>query len=285
MSRPATAPSRRTLRCLGARALLHLLLVAGALLMLLPFLWMASSALKSEDQVFLYPPRWIPSPFVWGNLGAAWRSTAMGRLYLNSALITTAVVAGQVLTSAMAAYVFARLRFPGKELIFLGLMATMMIPSEATLIPSFLILRWLGWVDTFRGLIVPALVHPFGIFMLRQSFLSIPSELEDAACIDGCSRLGILFRIVIPLSRPAISSLAVLVFTWQWNAFLWPLIVLNSPAKYTLQIGLAMLRSELATEWALLMAATLLASLPVIALYLLAQRHLQRSIALAGLRV
>jgi multiple sugar transport system permease protein len=264
---------------------LHGLLMVGAIAMMLPFLWMLSSALKQEAQIFVFPPQWIPRPIVWQNLVRAWHEIPMGRYYMNSALIAGLAVAGQVLVSTMAAYVFARLDFPGKDLIFMGFLATMMIPFEVTMIPAFVILRQINWIDTYAGLIVPTLAHPFGIFMLRQFFLAIPGELEDAARIDGCSRLGILFRVIVPLSRGAIATLAVFVFMHHWNAFLWPLIVLNTKSKYTLQIGLSMLRSEMQTDWGLLMAATLLASLPIILLFLVAQKQFMRSITLTGLKM
>ena len=180
--------------------------------------------------------------------------------------------------------VFARLEFPGKDLIFISILATMMIPEQVKMIPSFIVLRELGWIDTFTGLIVPALVHPFGIFMLRQFFLSIPKELEDAARIDGSSRLGILWRIILPVSKAPISALAVFVFMFQWNAFLWPLIVLNSQENYTLQIGLAMLRGDVGTDYALQMAATAVATLPLVVLFLIAQKQFIRGITLTGLK-
>lgn len=278
---------RLSLSKLGSVAetlVLQILLFGGSLLMLIPFVWMVSSALKQESQVFTYPPRWIPDPIVWDNLQTAWNSFPMGRYYLNSLFIASAIVVGQLLTGILAAYVFARLRFPGKNIIFMGFVATMMIPNQVTMIPSFLILRNLHWIDTYQGIIVPELSHPFGIFLLRQFFLSIPTDLEDAACIDGCSRLGVLFRIILPLSKGVVSTLTVFVFMSSWNAFLWPLIVLNTQEKFTIQIGLAMLRDEMGSNWAILMAATFLATLPVILLYLIAQKQIVRGITLTGLK-
>jgi len=278
---------RLSLSPLGSVAeklVLQVCLFAGSLLMLIPFIWMVSSALKQESQVFTYPPQWIPDPVAWDNLRLAWNSFPMGRYYLNSLFIAFAIVAGQLLTGILAAYVFARLRFPGKNIIFMGFVATMMIPRQVTMIPSFLILRNLHWIDKYQGIIVPALSSPFGIFLLRQFFLSIPTDLEDAACIDGCSRFGILFRIILPLSKGVVSTLTVFVFMSSWNAFLWPLIVLNTQKKFTIQIGLAMLREEMGTNWAILMAATFLATLPVILLYLVAQKQIVRGITLTGLK-
>ena len=282
--RNARLLSLSTLGSAAQKLGLQMVLFAGSVLMLIPFLWMVSSALKQESQVFVYPPKWIPDPLVWENLRVAWNSVRMGRYYLNSLFIASAVVVGQLLSGILAAYVFARLRFPGKNAIFMGFVATMMIPRQVTMIPSFLILRQLRWVDTYQGLIIPAMSHPFGIFLLRQFFLSIPTDLEDAACIDGCSRLGVLFRVILPLSKGVVSTLSVFVFMSQWNAFLWPLIVLNTQEKYTVQIGLAMLRTELGTNWAVLMAATFIATLPVILLYLVAQKQIVRGITLTGLK-
>jgi multiple sugar transport system permease protein len=269
----------------AGRLTLHVLLIVGSLVMMVPFLWMLSSALKPEAQIFVFPPQWIPRPIVWQNLVRAWNAIPMGRFYLNSAIIAVAALAGQLLVATMAAYVFARLDFPAKDVIFMGFMATMMIPFEVTMIPTFIILRQLNWIDQYVGLIVPGLAHPFGIFMLRQFFLGIPTELEDAARIDGCSRFGMLFRIIIPLSKGAISTLGVFVFMQQWNAFLWPLIVLNTKEKFTLQIGLSMLRSQEQTDWSLLMAATLIVSMPIILLFLVAQKQFVRSITLTGLKM
>jgi multiple sugar transport system permease protein len=264
--------------------LMHAVLLAWALIMLLPFLWMVSSSLKDATQVFRLPPVWIPSPVVWENYAAAWQAIPMGQYYWNSIVVTSLTTIGQLGTAVLAAYVFARLDFPGKDLIFLIILGTMMIPDQVKMIPTFIVLRQFDWIDSFNGLIVPALVHPFGIFMLRQFFLSIPKDLEDAARMDGSSRLGILFRVILPLSKAPISALAVFIFMFQWNSFLWPLIVLNSQEKYTLQIGLAMLAGDVGTDWALQMAATTMATLPLILLFLVAQKQFIRGIALTGLK-
>ncbi len=263
---------------------LHTVLLAGALTMIVPFIWMITSSLKESSRVFENPPQWIPDPVLWDNYLNVWQTVPLGQYYLNSLVVCGITTAGQIATAILAAYVFARLQFPGKDVIFLAILATMMIPEQVKMIPSFIILRELGWIDTFTGLIVPALVHPFGIFMLRQFFLSIPKELEDAARIDGCSRLGILWRVILPLSKAPISALAVFVFMFQWNAFLWPLIVLNSQENYTLQIGLAMLRGDFGADAALQLAATTVATVPLVLLFLIAQKQFIRGITLTGLK-
>ena len=275
--------SRRITSWLSGLAL-HAVLLAGAIIMVLPFLWMISSSLKDSTQVFQLPPQWIPNPPVWENFKTAWEAIPLGQYYWNSIVVCGLTTIGQLITSILAAYVFARLDFPGKDVIFLVILGTMMIPDQVKMIPTFIVLRQFNWIDTFAGLIVPALVHPFGIFMLRQFFLGIPHELEDAARMDGCSRLTILYRIILPLSKAPISALAVFVFMFQWNAFLWPLIVLNSRENYTLQIGLAMLRGDVGTDWALQMAATSLATIPVVLLFLVAQKQFIRGITLTGLK-
>lgn len=266
------------------RISLHLILIAGAAIMIMPFVWMLSSSLKTNLEIFRFPPNWIPEKFIWQNYLEAFRQVPMAKYYWNSIVVSTLTTVGQVSTAILAAYVFARLWFPYKDIIFMVILATMMIPEQVKMIPSFLVVRSFGWIDSYAGIIVPSLVHPFGIFMLRQFFLTIPKDLEDAARMDGCSRLGILFRVILPLSKAPVSALSVFVFLWQWNSFLWPLIILNSQEKYTLQIGLAMLRDEMGSNWPVIMAATSLATLPLLVLFLIAQRQFIRGITMTGLK-
>jgi multiple sugar transport system permease protein len=265
--------------------ILYTALAAVAAVMIGPFLWMLLTSLQSTFQALQFPPQWIPQPAIWQNYLHAWQRVPLGRYYVNSMVIAGAITAGQVTTSVLAAYVFARMEFPGRDIIFLLYLGTLIIPTQVTLVPTFLVVRWLGWVDTYQAVIAPSLAHPFGVFLLRQFFLSIPDEVEDAARIDGASSLGILVRIILPISMPAIAALAVFSFMWAWNSFLWPLIVLQSPDKYTLPVGLAMLQSELSTDWPVVMAATVVATLPVVALFLLAQKQFARGIALTGMKV
>lgn len=250
-----------------------------------PFLWLLSTSLQDTFQALQFPPQWFPQPLMWENYVAAWRRVPLGWYYANSLLIAGAIAAGQVTTSVLAAYVFARLEFPGRDVIFLLYLGTLIIPTQVTLVPTFLVVRWLGWVDTYQGVIAPSLAHPFGVFLLRQFFLSIPDELEDAARIDGVSPLGTLFRVILPISMPAIAALAVFSFMWAWNSFLWPLTVLQTPTKYTVPVGLAMLQSDLGTDWPVVMAATVIATLPVVALFLAMQKQFARGIGLTRLKV
>ncbi len=260
------------------------MLLTGAVIMIAPFLWMISSSLKDLTQVFIFPPQWIPRPFVWQNYVDAWHAIPLGRFFANSFFVASAVAISQVVTASLAAYVFARLEFPGRDVIFLLFLGTMMLPSQITLIPRFIILKEIGWIDTYQALIVPFMARPFGTFLLRQSFLNVPTDLEDAARMDGCSRLRILFQVVLPLSKPALATLFVFTFMSYWNSFLWPLIVIQTREKLTLQVGLAMLRSELSTEWPTLMAASVLSALPAIILYFLAQKQFVQGITLTGLK-
>lgn len=269
----------------GQSLIVYFVLTAAAVVLLLPFLWMLSLSFQGMSEVFQFPPRSIPRRLVWENYLAAWRAIPLGRYYLNSIFVASAVTLSQVLNSVVAAYVFARWRFPGRDIIFVLFLGTMIIPTQVTMVPLFLILRWVGWIDTYQALIVPFMASPFGVFLTRQFFLTIPEELEDAARMDGCSRLGILFRIILPLSTPVVACHAVFSFTWAWNSFLWPLIAIHTQIKYTLPVGLAMLQSEMATDWPTLMAATVLATLPIILLFVVAQRHFAREIALTGLNL
>ncbi len=263
----------------------YAVLIIGAIAMIMPFAWMVSTSFKEAGGIFTYPPRWIPSRFVLDNYLDAWRAAPFGRYFLNSIFVASAVTLGQLITCSLAAYAFARLDFPGKSLLFLLVLSTIMIPLQLTIIPSFLVLRELKWLDTYYALIVPFTVSAFGTFLLRQTFMTIPQELEDAAKLDGCSRLGFLWRIVLPLSKPPLASLALFTFMGTWNDYLWPLIMTNSREMRTLQIGLRFLVSqEGGSRWGIFMAATVMVSLPIIIFYLLVQKQFVKGIALTGLR-
>ena len=267
------------------RAMTYAILTAGAIAMIMPFAWMISTSFKETGSIFTYPPKWIPNQPVLHNYVDAWRAAPFGRYFLNSIFVATAVTLGQLTTCSLAAYAFARLDFPGKSFLFVLFLSTMMIPLQLTIIPSFLVLRELKWLDTYYALIVPFTVSAFGTFLLRQTFMTIPQDLEDAAKLDGCSRLGFLWRIVLPLSKPPLASLALFTFMGSWNDYLWPLIMTNSQEMRTLQIGLSFLVSqEGGSRWGMLMAATVMISLPIIIFYLLVQKQFVKGIALTGLR-
>ena len=271
-------------------SLIHLLLILGAIVMVMPFAWMISTSLKSQNEVFSYPPEWIPSTPIWENYVRAWQAVPFARYFVNSVIIALAVTLGTLITSALAAFAFARIRFPGRDALFAIYLSSMMIPHQMTIIPSFLVLKDFGdfspalGLDTYFALIAPFIASAFGIFLLRQSFLTLPNELEDAAILDGCGKLGFLWRIVIPLSRPALATLALFTFMANWNSYLWPLIVTNSNTMRTVQIGLRYFVGQEGNQWGLLMAAAVFVTLPVVIVYLFVQRQFVQGIALTGIK-
>jgi len=262
---------------------LHLLLITGSVLMLVPFAWMLSTSLKQPGDVFIYPPQWIPQPVQWENYRETVTVMPFGRFYLNSIIQAVAVTALQLLTASLAAFAFARLRFRGRDLLFLLYLATMMIPFPVTMIPNFIIMRYLNWIDTFRALILPPAFSAFSTFLLRQYFMSIPLEMDDAARVDGASSFRIWWQIILPLSGPALATLAIFTFLGQWNSFLWPLIVTNSEKMRTLPVGLATFQSQYSVQWHLLMAGSVIAVLPVLVIYIAGQKWFVRGITLTGM--
>ncbi|MGH2559628.1 MAG: carbohydrate ABC transporter permease [Thermomicrobiales bacterium] len=260
----------------------YALLCALAFLTLVPIIWMVLSAFKSGGEVLAQPPTWFPRDWRPENFQAAWNFAPFGRYLANTMVIALAVMVIETLTSALAAYAFARLRFRGRDALFLLYLATLMIPRQVTIIPQFIIMRELQWVDTYQGLIIPQAFSAFGTFLLRQYFLSIPHELEDAARIDGASRWECFWRIILPLSGPALATLAVFIFLFQWNNLLWPLIMSNSDSTRPIAVGIRRFQGQYSTDWNLLMAAATLATLPVVAVYIFAQRWFVRGITLSG---
>ncbi|OGW87924.1 MAG: hypothetical protein A3A81_08415 [Omnitrophica bacterium RIFCSPLOWO2_01_FULL_45_10b] len=267
---------------------LYFLISLGALTMLAPFLWMISTSLKMPGDVFSYQKPWwydwVPTSFVWRNYIQAWNIVPFARFYLNSIFVVSLTTAGQVATSAFAAYAFARLRFPGRDNIFFTYLATMMIPGAVTMIPVFILLQQLGWIDSYKAVILPGIFTAYGTFMLRQFFLTLPKDLEDAAKIDGCGYFGIFWKIVLPLSKPALATLTTFTFMGSWMNFMWPLIVLNSHEKFTLPVGLAYFQSLHHTDWNLLMAGSLMMILPILLLFIFNQRYFVEGIKLSGIK-
>lgn len=268
------------------RAVAFLVLVLGALTMLIPFYWMLATSLRDPGSIFLYPPRWIPSPIQWSNYHDALTALPFGQWYLNTLIVTVTSTLGQVLTASVVGYAFARLRAPGRDPLFLLLVATMLLPEQVTMVPVFLIFKHLGWIDTWLPLIVPAWLGggAFYIFLCRQFFLSLPLELDDAAKIDGCSMLGIFFRIVLPLSKPVLAAVTVFSMVGKWNEFLYPVIYLNSQSKYVLSIGLRMFQDVNTTSWNWLMAASVVTVLPCLVVFFFAQKLFVQGIATTGIK-
>ena len=285
-------------RRLQRQAALHLLLALGAATMLLPFLWMVSTSLKPEKEIFTYPPVWLPSAWQWDNYQRAMESAAFGRYFVNTIIYATVVTLSNLLLCSMAAFAFARLRFRGRDTLFIMVLGTMMIPAQVTMVPVFIMLKrwplmggndWLGigghgLLNTYPGLILPAAVGAFGIFLLRQFFMTLPRELEDAARIDGCSEAGIYWRIILPLSAPALATLGIFTFTAAWNEFLWPLLITSKDSMRTLQLGLQVFQSQYTTSWDLLMAGTVVVTIPVLIIFLAGQRYFTRGIAMSGIK-
>jgi multiple sugar transport system permease protein len=263
----------------------HLALLPLSLVMVLPLVWMFITSIETLPETRHFPPHLIPSGIHWRNYPDALDAAPFGRFFLNSFLVTGASVAGNLVFCSLAGYAFARLRFFGRDVLFVVLLATLMVPFQVIMIPTFLIVHDLGMVNSLGALILPNLVTPFGIFLLRQFFRTLPIELEEAARIDGASRLTILLRIVVPLSLPALATLAVIQFMWTWNDFLWPLVtILTNQDAFTLQLGLATFQGAHQTTWHLLAAANIMSMLPILALFLVAQRTFVRGIATQGLK-
>lgn len=236
--------------------------------------------------MFQVPVRLLPDPAIWKTYVTIWRNIPLARFYINSIFVSTVVAGSQVLTSAMAAYVFARLHFPRKNLMFVCYLGIMMIPIQVTIIPLFVIVRTFGMIDTYWALILPFLAYPYGAFLLRQFFLSVPTDLEDAARADGYSRMAILFRIVMPISKASLITLGLLAFMFTWNSFFWPLVATNSTDHFTVQVGLAMLKDQLhmVGDWSTLMAGTVIAVIPVLIFFIFTQKYLIKGISISGMK-
>jgi len=262
----------------------HLVLLPIALVMVVPLLWMVVTSLQTLNETRHYPPTLIPHSLQLRNYSTIIRHTPFVRWFVNTTIVTVVVVIGNLILCSLAGYAFARIRFFGRDVAFVLVLATLMVPFQVIIIPEFLIVRSLGMIDTLGALILPNLAGAFGIFLLRQFFRTLPIELEEAARIDGCSRLGVLVKIVLPLSGPALATLAVVTFLWTWNDFLWPLIVLYNQNNYTLQLGLATFQGAHQSTTNLLMAVNVLSMLPILLLFFLAQRYFVRGIATSGLK-
>jgi len=266
------------------KPLIYITLSLIAVSMLIPFLWMVRTALMDPAEVFSYPIKWLPRPPKWEHFKEACSAVPFGRFYLNSFLIAVCITGGQVMTSAMAAYAFSRLRFPGRDQIFFGYLATLMIPSAVTMIPLFVLLQKLHWINSYKAVVLPGIFSVYGTFLLRQFFMTIPKELEEAATIDGCSRWQIFWMIILPLSKPALATLTILTFMGSWRAFMWPLIVLHSPQKLTLPVGLAFFQSEFSSDWHLLMAGSIVMLIPIIVVFIIGQKFFTEGIQLGAIK-
>lgn len=269
-----------------AKAIMYLILILGAVTMMLPFLWMVSTACKPPAELNKLPLTWIPkNPVCKENFDLLYERSPRFNDYLwHSALMTGGRTFGQLVTCSLAAYGFARFRFPGRNVLFAMCIALLMVPFQAFVIQEFLLIDWLGWRDTFYALIIPGTFSAFALFMLRQAFLQIPLELEEAAILDGANPLQVLWHITLPLSVPTLAAFGVITVQAAWNDFLWPLIVSNSPDTRVVTVGIALLQGQRDTPWNLLMMASFIATVPMLVLFLLLQRYFIEGISMTGVK-
>lgn len=280
-----TSPRSSRRRGTSRRLLLHAVLIFLCLICMFPFIWMISSSLKDSALIFSYPPKLIPDPISWGNYPEAWRQTNMGRAMLNSLLIAVTATCGNIFVSSMVAYGFAKIPFKGRNVLFILVLCTMMIPYQVILIPLFIIFKQFGWINTYYPLIVPSLFGTaVNVFLTRQYMMSIPDAYRDSAFIDGCGHIRIWLLIVLPMSVPVLVSLGVLTFMRHWNDYLGPMLYISSQSRMTVPLVLRIFQSSYTTEWHLLMAAACIALAPVIILYILCQRFIIGGIMLGGIK-
>lgn len=262
----------------------YIVLILGALSMILPFLWMLSTALKAPGSVLTVPPQIIPKEPTLESFRRVFDVVPLGRMFTNSVFVTTVSVIAQILTGSLAAYAFSRMRWRGREALFTIYLATLMIPSQVTITPLFILMRELHWIDTYQGLILPGIVSAFGTFLLRQAMLKVPREYEEAAFLDGANHWQVYRTVVMPMIRPAIATLAVLATMASWNDFLWPLFVTNDANLMTLPVGLSLLQGEHTTDWNLMMAGAVISVAPIILVFLAAQRTFINGMLQSGLK-
>ncbi len=263
----------------------YITLIAVAALLVLPLYWMLATSLKSPEQTFAIPPEWVPNPMQWGNFTKVFEEVPFGRFIINTFSLVGFNIIGQLFSVTLVAYGFARLRFPGRSVLFLLMLSTLMIPYHVTLVPRFILFSKLGWINTYLPLIIPAFTgSSFLIFLVRQYMTSIPFDLDEAAYIDGANWFDVFWRIILPLSRPALVLVVVFTFVGVWNDFLQPLIYLNDPNLFTVSLGLSFFQGARETNWNLLMAGSLLATIPPLLLFFFAQRQLIGGISIEGLK-
>jgi multiple sugar transport system permease protein len=268
----------------------HLVLIPATIVLIFPFLWLLLTSVETSSEALHFPPLFTPHVIRLGNYPAALREAPFGRFFLNSAIVAVTTVVSNLALCSLAGYAFARLRFLGRTALFVVIMATLMVPFQVTMIPQFLIVKWLGThvlapvgINHLGALIVPNAATAFGVFFLRQFFRTLPIEYEESARVDGASRLTVLWKIVLPLSVPALATLAALTFLDSWNSFLWPLIAVDSTSEMTLPLGLATFQGAHSTQWPLLMAGNMMSLVPMLVVFFVAQRYFVRSVAATGL--
>ena len=269
---------------LVVRLIVYVVLVIVAIAINLPFFWMVITAFKNESDVFSMPPKFYPTVYDFRNFVRAFKIVPIARYLFNTLVVSVSVTLLQLVLNTLAAYGLARIEFKGRNLVFLAIVGTLMVPPEVTLVPLYILIRKMGMVNTFRALIIPFMSSAFGIFLLRQFFMTIPKELEDAARIDGCGRLRILWHVMIPLSKPALWTMALYTFLAHWNSYMWPLVVINNDQKQVIQVGISRFASMWETEWTLQMASSTVAIVPIIVFFFFVQKQFIEGISISGMK-
>ena len=268
----------------GGNLLIWGLLVVGALIMVFPLYWMFATAIRPREELFSGEFRLLPSDLVWSNFSQAWGKLPFALFYLNSILIALIAVAATVFINLLAGYTFAKYEFPGRNILFLLLISTLMIPIQVIMVPEFLIVSALGWVNTYAGVIAPRAAEAFGIFMVRQFMVSIPDELIEAARLDGAGEFKIFWKVILPLSWPVVAVLTIFTFMWRWNDFAWPLVVLQDREAYTVPLGLNLMKGQFFTDWTGIMSMSLVSILPMLVVFIFFQRYFIQGIASTGIK-
>lgn len=265
-------------------AVIWVLLIIGAVVMFFPLYWMFATAIRPRTELFSGEFNLFPSGLVWSNFTEAWGKLPWTQFYINSIVIAVIAVVVTVFINLLAGYTFAKYKFPGRDILFLLLISTLMIPIQVTMVPAFLIVSDLGWVNTYQGVIAPRAAEAFGIFMVRQFMVSIPDELIEAARLDGAGELGIFWKVVLPLSWPIIAVLTIFTFMWRWNDFAWPLVILQEQSAYTVPLGLNLMKGEFFTDWTGIMAMSLVSILPMLIVFIFFQRYFIEGMATSGMK-
>lgn len=288
-----------SMKNIGSRIALYVLMILVAIIMVMPFVYMVSTALKTPGEMIIYPPRFLPRGLYLGNFSKVWQASNLGLYFINTTIVAVIRTLLVVFIAALAAYPFAKIDFPLRNVMFMLIIATLMIPYHVTLIPLFVIVKRMplaggnniwgtggnGWLNTLWALIIPGYVSPLGIFLLRQFMATLPDELFDAARIDGCSEHGIFRNMVLPLVKPALTALGIITFQGAWNDFVWPLLVAQKPSVWTLQVALSQLQTQFSgTDWSQLMAGTVISVIPLLLVFILGQRYFVQGVVLTGMK-
>ena len=286
MHRNFKLPNRYLIKKISANYGILLISIFLVIVVSIPLLWMLSGSLKTLHEIFKYPIKWVPETPQWKNYIEAWTAAPFTRYLINSLFVAVSIEVGQFFTVTLAAYALSRLIFPGRDIIFMGILAMMMVPMQVTIVPLYITLSNFGWIDTYSALIIPLISSAFGIFLVRQSFLQVPQSLLDAARIDGCSHLRIIWSVMIPSSMPAIVTFMIFNFIHHYNDYFWPLIVTNSDSVRTIPIGLAIIKGSIESgiSWHLIMAATTISLIPSVIIFLFGQRYFVKGIVTSGIK-